>query len=370
MSADVHTQLAAYGRWIERTHDVALRPVPPPRVVRPEGDETELIEVDAVEPPLRRRQFAFAAAIVLMIAGVVGAAVTIRSDPAPRASSVPTDPPGPLYLLPADDGVALASGSAAMLTTEPWGRPGYTATLGRSANGGFEDLVTVTTFTEFDTDEGWVEGEHGGLPTWFFDRDFMTMVAQDRDDWWVVVQSGPDRSTAVYDTLDDVNVTPTGDITLDPSSTRQIVDIEPLDASQQDALVARWTATLPDASTPNVAVETYTFPGGIALGGARIDRIEPTTINGVSAWRTFSTVEPAVSNSGEVELRSAVQWNFSPHRLVVVGGPADIETIEAFAASLQQVTADEWGNAIPGFTTECTLQQPHRCNELPTDSDK
>ena len=368
MSVELEQQLETYGRWIEHTHSATLRPTtPPPRPVVREAADAQLAEARAADRPTKQRRVVMAAAVVLVIAGVVGAAIAGRPDPPPQFFSAQNDPPGPLYLLPGGSDVVMGSGSAAMLTGVRPGQPSYGATVGRAANGGFEDLATVSTFNDFDTGRGWVEGDHGGFPTWTSEHGFLTMVAQDRGAWWVLVQSGPDRSSAVFEVLDDVVVASTGEISLGPESSRQIVDSVWLGDAQSDTVFAQWTATIPGPLDTQIAVETYSWPDGLGLVGGRFDRVEPTTINGVRAWRAFGTIEAPVSEAGEDALHSTVLWNFSPHRMVVVGGQTDIDTIEAFAATLRQVTAEEWGAAVPEYSIECTLDTFERCNQLPPD---
>jgi len=60
-----------------------------------------------------------------------------------------------------------------------------------------------------------------------------------------------------------------------------------------------------------------------------------------------------------------VEWKYTPHRTVQVGASIDIETLERFAASLVEVTPDEWGTALPSFTAECTLEDAALCAVMP-----
>lgn len=214
---------------------------------------------------------------------------------------------------------------------------GHLATVGEPVDGGFEDLVTVSTSRQFEGGDGWVEGTYGGFPTLVRDEEFATWTTQDRGDWWISVVSGPDRVDAVHDVLDHVDVDSSGQITIDATSTRVLVE------------------TFPLTRTAGLVI----FPG------SSLDRVEPTTINGVRAWRLIPGEDPPVSDTTDpmFRLRAGVQWQFSPNRSVLVGGDVDADTIERFAASLTEVPPAQWASALPGYKSECTLD-PQRCSEL------
>jgi hypothetical protein len=360
---ELEHQLDAYGRWIEARYITGLRPVPP--VAAPDSEEPpRVVDLDDLSPGRRRRSIVVAAAALVLI-GMVGTALVLRPDAAPASISVPRDPPGPLFILPRDRSVPISDGQTAMLQTDVTSTSsGYGATVGRPVEGGFEDIASIMTGGGVDTSRDWVVGQHGGFPTWTFDHDF-TVVAQDRGDWWITVQSGADRIDAVFDVLDHVTATAGGEIGLNGASTRVIIDQARVGIGEVESSVAIWTATLGGAQLPNVFVQTLSMPAPLLLTLGRVERIEPTTIKGVRAWRTFSRGDPALSDSGQTELVSAVQWSYSPNRTVTVGGSTDIGTLERFAATLEQVTAEEWAAALPGFTAECTMDDVQLCDALP-----
>lgn len=375
MPVDMEEQLAAYGSWLERSHATTLRPTPPIVAPGPEGP-AQFVGVSSTEHVRRRWRVVSVAAIAVFVVGLIGAAIAIRPTSSPAASSVATDPPGPLYVLPTGTDVTVSDGHAAMLLTEtgsPTPQLGSGAAIGRSLDGGFDDLVTVLTFTEFypsstdlDTSSAdWIAGEYGGFPTWTFSHDFVTSMAQDRGAWWVTVQAGPDRALAVRDVLDHVIVTSTGEISLDATSTREIIEVYSFEESNLEAFEADWTATFAGSQDPKVLVQTLAGPGFISSLG--FERIEPTTVNGVKAWRMFSgDGSPSSDSLPADEPLTGVQWQYSPNRTVIVRGQTDADTLQQFAATLEQVTPDQWAAALPGFTSECTLSDDAQlCDELP-----
>lgn len=316
---------------------------------------------------------------------VTGAAAFVRVAPwgaeraaqSERASQVgtalPPDPPGPLYVLPADlDDVVLGSADRWM-----WQLSSDVATFdvlaGRPDGSGFVDLVGISVapwspMSMADPAEDWttIETADGTVhvqPSPFFG------VVRRQGDLWITVsprhadlrtEPSSDAIDAAVAVLDAVQLDADGWPTLSEASGLAVIDRYEMPSS------AGFT-TYYEATTDSVRYVVETGSGGLGLAARVADRIEPIEIGGLEAW-VLQEHGPNLRPTGLV-------WRATPNRIASVDvstdAPTDIDPEEllTFAEQLVAVSEAEWEAAFSGVDDQCSVLTidgpPRECVVLP-----
>jgi hypothetical protein len=218
--------------------------------------------------------------------------------------------------------------------------------VGTKSDGGFSDLFDArmldavpegfgdSVWTEVDTPTGPALVSTGLVPNY--------AVAQQRGDGWLLL-TGATGDQDLLDVLPLVEIDSSGTPTIqDP----QRVVIEEI---SQDSTLASYSTSydVKDLATGiTFEVETATFPSAIILGTYTPNPITPTTVNGIPAW----ILNRRDDSTGD--LNTGIAWRATPNRIVTVGAQATPDELQAMAERLQQVTEEEWLNALPGASIQ------------------
>jgi hypothetical protein len=300
-----------------------------------------------------RRVLAATAAVLLVAAGTVGLVVAQRVSDPPTAAmqyAAATDPTAHLFVLPTDlDGLELSNGESYTARPDEDETQGATSSvivMGTKTDSGFSDLFDArmldavpagfgdSEWTEVDTPNGPALVSTGLVPNY--------AVAQQRGDGWLLL-TGATGDQDLLDVLPLVQIDSSGTPTIqDP----QRVVIEEI---TQDSTLASYSTSydMKELATGiTFEVETATFPSAVVLGTYTPNPITQTTVNGTPAW---------ILNQGDdstEDIQTGIAWRATPNRIVTVGARATPDEVRAMAERLQQVTEEEWLNALPGASIQ------------------
>lgn len=166
-------------------------------------------------------------------------------------------------------------------------------------------------------------------------------VAQQRGDAWLLV-TGATGDEDLIDLLPHLQVDPAGTPTIQ-NGQRVVIDLIGQDLTR--ASYSTFYEVTDAASGVTFEVETATFPSAIILGTYTPNPITPTTVNGTAAWILSRDDPPGATNTGIV-------WRATPNRVIAIGAQAPLEDVQAMAERLQQVTENEWLDALPGASVQ------------------
>lgn len=354
MSTDLDDQVVAYGRWLERQCATQLhRPVGGALEQRIDNRvdrvNAEMGSAGPSEPSPRHGRLLAAAAVVLVVAGVLGLVAVTRSTPTP---SVPlndsvgiNDPEGALFVLPNPiDAYQLANGSwstsrqdanAPVETFAPNG-----VLLGVADGSGYTRLRSVSIYGTSPVDATWEQVDTPTGPA-FVSSEPGVAVAQQRGDQWLLVTTQTDEQQAL-DMLDVVTIDDAGGIVVDAKAAGLVVIDDYPPQTGYGAFGTYFETTTPDGAP--VTVETATSPTPLFPAASVADRIEPTEIDGARAWTATRA-----DSDGEW---NGLVWSATPNRIVAVSGQTTPAEIRRLAESLQVVEQATWQQALPSATKD------------------
>lgn len=307
------------------------------------------LECDSNRP--RRRGALLSAAAAIILAAGAGGLAWLTREGAPTnpetvvdvadqvANSQPTS--GPLFLLPEPSGARLVLANAAVESVEPdfsilaangFG-PGLLIGLPVSEVGFTRLLYAgVSSSSPIEEPDAWNE-VMTDTGTAFTRSTFLSTVAQQRGDTWLVLESGSDPLTEALDLLDHVEVDEEGRIEVGDIGQSVVVDtIEPPDAT--DLFTTTYYDVTESAAGSTFVVETFAGESAV-VGMQRMDRAERIEINGIAGWL-------GVVDDADPEDQIAVTWRVSPNRVAAVSGHGDVAELVNLAERLSVVNETEW----------------------------
>lgn len=310
----------------------------------------------------RGRRVVMAAAAALIVAGAaalaqVGARDTdqaTQTEPAAQVSAaLSPDPPGPLYVLPADlDGVVLRNADRST-----WQLPADVTTFdvlaGRPDGSGFVDLVGISVASWSpasgeDPAGGWTVIETADGTVHVGPSPFLRATRRHGDVWITVEPRYADLTQEPSSDAIDAAVAVLGTVELDADGRPMLseaTDLVVIDHYEMPASAG--FTTYYDAWAGGVSYVVETAPGGLGSLARLADRVEPIELGGVPAW--------LLEDDQYGLVRAALMWRATPHRVVAIDArtDVDIETLLAFAAGFVTVSAAEWEAAFPDVDDQC-----------------
>lgn len=304
------------------------------------------------------RMIASVVAGLLIVVGVGGLASVVRdSEPASESNAppLPADPPGPLFVLPAD--LAAFSVSAGTVSVPepnidpPQGSYQW-ALLGTSVDGGFENLVGVMLMgSDARVDEllalgDWdqIETPTGPAHVMRSEGGGIGMVVQQRGTQWVRLTASDAEATGLVEMLSEIEISDT--ITISTTSTTRTAIARGTEVIAQTGVTVGFTASGPGGS---FVIETATLRDPLAVLGPVGDRAERIEIGDRTGWLISQRTEHGL-------IPYSLIWSATEQRIIAVGTnsdlPTDVANLLRLAEQLKIVDETTWRAAIPDATTE------------------
>lgn len=295
---------------------------------------------------------------LLLAVGIAGVASVVRDpDPgtAPMGSALPADPPGLLFVLPADlDTFRVSDGTVSVPDPDgDWPTGNYRwAAIGTPVDGGYEDLVGALSMgTNGRVEEllslgEWDEVDTSTGPAYISRASLdVDSVVQQRGTHWLLLTASDAEQTDLVQVLSDIQISESGTISL--SSSGRVVftrGVETVRADNQSS--TGFTVTVPDGS---FWVETFTLSSPLLAPRLVGERIEHIVIGGRNGWLISRRTEQGLTPH-------ALAWSATPRRVVSVttnsDRPIDTADLVDLAQQLNIVDEPTWRAALPNATTE------------------
>ena len=293
---------------------------------------TSLLDVVRRHRARRPRRWVLTVAAAGVVAlGAAGLVLDVWRDtrdpaadaPGVKASQSPVDPPGPLYVLPAE----LADVDNPFVESQAL-QPYSGLVIGQRSGEGFRNPVHVTVLDgpPVDVEDTWTPVEVATGVAYVRHDGPVMRVAEQRGDGWLLITGDDTDGQVRTDLLDGLTISADGTIDVDAG-----IDVVGRFAGTAAGTAYSTYLELGDG----IVVETATVAESlsvVALGGA--DTLTAIVIHGTQAW--LSTRQ---DQDGQWH---GVVWMASPNRMIAVSGTGPLGAVLDTAASLQTVTEHEW----------------------------
>lgn len=306
--------------------------------------------------PTRARVLAVAAVALLVGLAITLAARTLGHDTTPATSGRASTP---LLVLPAP-GSPYVINNGYIRTSSPPLRPVPSAgathhkvIVGTQDGQVFTNLMRVsltdgrpepvTSNTAGAPANEWTETDDTGRSIWVMrDPDGLpaVVVAQDRSDRWISIETRPAAEQQAKELLAEVRVdgAERDRLSFQPD-VRVLADVTPPTVVPDTPTISTGYEMSGDGIDGFINVETVNHTDVLSAAVYLTDTVEPTTVNDASAW--------ILTRPDETGEWHGLVWSPTPGTSVAISGTTSINRLRSVATSLRVVDQAAWDTALP-----------------------
>lgn len=294
--------------------------------------------------PSRSRWVGAVAAAAVVLAGAVGLVGISRARDDAATVTIPDDPSGPLFVLPAaSSGLTLTNATVSSDELAAEDQPVDRVLVGTAAGDTITDFALVRVDSRRrpdDLDWTMVDSPTGEVAV--AESDLSTLLSQQRGDFWVNMEAATDVDHALS-VLASIVVSESGHLDLEADAAVAIISRPP----NPTGVV---TSVYTDVDDPGgrfpVAVETLSSTDPLATASRVGGSAEPLVAANALGWHLYRDDVDGQWNG--------FVWQATADQMVAVSGHVGLDEIIEVAESLEIVDESTWRAAIPNatFTTD------------------